>query len=85
MKLLQYDLDPAKLQARANSTFKILDAQLSGRQWLELDHPTIADVAWFPYTALAGEGGISLEPYSNVRAWIERVKQLPRFIAMRGI
>jgi len=61
VKLLQYDLDPAKLQARANSTFKILDAQLSGRQWLELDHPTIADVAWFPYTALAGEGGISLE------------------------
>jgi glutathione S-transferase len=85
VKLLQYDLDLKKLQDRANSTFKILDAHLSGREWLELDHPTIADIACFPYTALAGEGGISLQPYSHIRAWIERVKKLPRFIPMPGI
>jgi glutathione S-transferase len=85
VKLLKYDLDLKKLQDRANSTFKVLETQLSGREWLELDHPTIADIACFPYTALAGEGEISLQPYSHVRAWIERIKKLPRFIPMPGI
>jgi glutathione S-transferase len=85
VKLLNYDLDLKKLQDRANSTFKILDAHLSGRRWLELDRPTIGDIACFPYTALAAEGDISLQPYPNVRAWIERIKQLPRFIPMPGI
>jgi glutathione S-transferase len=85
VKLLQYDLDLKKLQDRAINTFRILDAHLSDRHWLELGHPTIADIACFPYTALAGEGDISLQPYHNIRAWIERIKQLSRFIAMPGI
>ncbi|WP_245276170.1 glutathione S-transferase family protein [Methylocapsa aurea] len=85
VKILNYDLDLPKLQDRANATFKIIDAHLSGRDWLELGRPTIADIAVFPYVALAGQGGISLETYPNLRAWIERVKQLPRFIPMPGI
>ena len=85
VKILNYDLDLKKLQDRANHVFKILDAHLSGRDWLELNHPTIADIACFPYTALAGEGEISLQPYANVRAWIERIKRWPRFISMPGI
>jgi len=85
VKILNYDLDLPKLQARAESTFRILDAQLAGREWLELGHPTIGDIACYPYTALAGEGGISLEPYANIRAWMERFKKLPRYIPMPGL
>jgi glutathione S-transferase len=85
VKILNYDLDLPKLQARANATFTILDTHLSGRDWLELDRPTIGDIACFPYTALAGEGGISLEPYPNIRRWLDRLKRLPRFIPMPGI
>jgi len=85
VKILNYDLDLPKLQARANATFAILDTHLAGREWLELGHPTIGDIACFPYTALAGEGGISLEPYPNVRRWLDRMKRLPRFIPMPGI
>ena len=62
-----------------------LDQHLAERTWLELGHPTIADVAVFPYVALAGDGQIDLSPYANVLSWIERVKTLPGFVAMLGI
>jgi glutathione S-transferase len=62
-----------------------LDQHLAERTWLELGHPTIADVAVFPYVALAGDGQIDLSPYANVLSWIERVKKLPGFVGMIGI
>lgn len=62
-----------------------LNDHLANQQWLELGHPTIADVAVFPYVALAGDGNIDLTPYTNVLAWIERVKNLPGFVGMIGI
>ena len=62
-----------------------LDQHLSDRTWLEFDHPTIADVAIYPYIALAREGKIDLDAYPHVLNWIERVKQLPGYIPMTGI
>ena len=62
-----------------------LNQHLSDRQWLEFDHPTIADIAVFPYVALARDGKIDLDAYPNVLTWIDRVKQLPGFIPMAGI
>ena len=62
-----------------------INLHLANREWLELGHPTIADIAAFPYIALAGDGKISLEPYPHIVAWIERIKQLPGFITMPGI
>jgi glutathione S-transferase len=62
-----------------------LDQHLAERAWLELGYPTIADVAVFPYVALAGDGQIDLSPYPQVLAWIERVKKLPGFVGMIGI
>ncbi|NJP08968.1 MAG: glutathione S-transferase [Leptolyngbyaceae cyanobacterium RU_5_1] len=62
-----------------------LNQHLANREWLELGHPTIADVAAFPYVALAPDGKIALDEYANVLDWIERIKQLPGFIGMQGI
>jgi glutathione S-transferase len=62
-----------------------LNEQLSTRTWLEFEHPTIADVAVFPYIALARDGKISLDAYPHVLAWIDRVKQLPGYIPMAGV
>ena len=62
-----------------------LDQHLSDRPWLEFERPTIADVAIFPYVALARDGKIDLDAYANVLAWIERVKQLPGYIPMTGL
>ncbi|MDF5722814.1 MAG: glutathione S-transferase [Rhizonema sp. PD37] len=62
-----------------------VDQHLANREWLELNRPTIADIAAFPYIALAPEGKISLDNYSNILAWIERIKKLPGFVGMPGI
>ena len=62
-----------------------INNHLAEREWLELDRPTIADIAAFPYIALAGDGKVSLDEYPHVLAWIERIKQLPNFVGMRGI
>ncbi|HSV81591.1 MAG TPA: glutathione S-transferase [Ramlibacter sp.] len=85
VKILNYPLDLDRLHAGANRVFKIMDDHLATREFLEFGRPTIADIACFPYTAMAGEGGIDLAPYKNVRAWVERMRRIPGFISMPGI
>lgn len=62
-----------------------LDQHLNTRTWLEGERPTIADVAVFPYIALASDGKIDLAPYPQVIAWIDRIKQLPGYLPMTGL
>jgi glutathione S-transferase len=62
-----------------------LEQHLTDRKWLELGHSTIADIAMFPYVALAPDGKIPLKPYPQILAWCDRFKQLPGFISMPGI
>ena len=63
----------------------LIDGHLAQRVWLHGQHPTIADIAVFPYVALAGDGGIDLSPYAHVLAWITRIKSLPGFTPMPGL
>jgi glutathione S-transferase len=60
------------------------DARLHDKFGYDLD-VTIADIACMPYLALGHEGGVSLEPYPAIRAWIGRIKQLPGFISMPAL
>lgn len=70
---------------KATFILQQIERHLKDREWLELGHPTTADIAVFPYIALAADGKISLEPYPNIVAWCDRIKQLPRFVEMPGI
>ncbi len=70
---------------KAKLILQLFNDHLSDRTWLEFERPTIADIAAFPYIALAPDGQICLEDYPHVLAWIERVKELPGFIDMQEI
>jgi len=59
-----------------------LERHLANRDFLASEHPTIADVALYSYTAHVPEGGISLAPYPMIRGWLARVESLPRFVPM---
>ncbi|HVK66144.1 MAG TPA: glutathione S-transferase family protein [Polyangium sp.] len=83
--LLGIQLDLGLAQDRSRAALDILDAHLARRAWLELDRPTIADLAVFPYVALVREGKVMLEDYRNVVAWIERIHTLPGYVAMPGL
>ena len=75
-------LDTDFAAATAAKAMQKLEAGLDGRDWLVGNRPTIADVAAYSYTAHAPEGNVSLEPYSNIRAWIARFEALDGFVAM---
>jgi len=66
----------------AERLLTFMDNHLVDREYLAVDHATIADLACYPYIAHVPEGGISLDDYPTVRAWIERVESLPQFIPM---
>jgi glutathione S-transferase len=56
-----------------------LDDRLGHADWLAGDGPTIADIAVFGYGHVAHEAG--LDPGPHVRAWFERIRALPGFVA----
>lgn len=74
--------DHAAAVASAHELFRIMDAHLTGREWLATDNITIADVAGYSYIAHAPEGGVDLAPYPNVRAWLARIEAHPNFVPM---
>lgn len=63
----------------------LVEQGLRGRHFLASDRPTIADIACFPYVALAPDGGVSLDPYPAIRRWSRALRSLDRFIEMPGI
>lgn len=71
--------------ARAHHILQVINQHLQQREWLELERPTIADVACFPYIAMAHEGQIDIQAYPNVATWVERFKQLPGFVPVPDI
>src|SRR5690606_34237863 len=72
-------------QIRGRRSLEILDEHLQRHDWLACGRPTIADIAVFPYVALAPIGEIPLDPYPAVRAWIARVRALPGFVPIAGL
>jgi len=75
-------LDHERAKALAARLYGVMDAHLAGGGFLAGPEPTIADVANYTYTAVAPEGGVSLEPYPAVRAWLARIEALPGFVPM---
>ncbi|EPX58129.1 Glutathione S-transferase [Cystobacter fuscus DSM 2262] len=76
-------LDAERAKAIASGLYGVLDPYLTTRSFLAGEAPTLADVALYSYTAHAPEGGVSLEPYGNIRAWLARIEALPGFVPMR--
>ena len=72
-------------KALGEAGLKVLDDRLAERDWLVLDRPTIADIACYPYVALAPEGNISLAPYGAIRTWFRRIQGLDGYVDMDGI
>ncbi len=66
----------------AGRLFQFMNAHLADMPYLAAAHPTLADLACYSYTAHAPEGGVSLQPFAAIRAWLRRIEALPGFQAM---
>jgi glutathione S-transferase len=74
--------DRAKAVAIADRLLRFMDGHLLKRSYLAGAHPTVADLACYSYIAAAPEGGIELEPFPAVCAWLRRIEKLPGFKPM---
>ncbi len=64
----------------ARTALEVLAGRLQNNNWLVGDVPTIADVACYPYVAMASEGNISTTPFPAVRRWLSRIETLPGYV-----
>ena len=72
---------PAR-RAAGDAALKLMDAQLETRPFLVGDRLTLADIALYAYTHVAGEGGFTLGDYPHVGAWLDRVAAQPGYLPM---
>jgi glutathione S-transferase len=74
---------PAEIEAKqkaGDAALAIMDAQLAARSFFVGERFTIADIALFAYTHVAGEGGFELSRFPAVQRWIARIEAQPRFV-----
>lgn len=76
--------DLAGSQALGRLALDVVEDRTRARRWLAGDHPTIGDIACYPYIKHALDGGISLTPYPAVRRWLAEVESLPGYVTMDG-
>ena len=77
----QRALLPAK-QAAGEAALQLMDEHLSRRVWFVGDSLSLADIALYAYTHVAGEGGFDLSAFPNVQAWLASVSAHPGHIVI---
>lgn len=64
------------LQGRGTEALLVLEKQLAQTDWLAGGRFSVADLALYPYTSVADEGGFSLGEYPAVQDWLSRVESI---------
>jgi len=77
--------DLAQCQDLGRAGLGIMENHLERNLWLAGDGPTIADIACYPYVALAPEGGVALDDFPRIGEWLARIQALPGYVSMPGL
>lgn len=78
-------IDTAAARQTGDKVLGIIDRHLQSRDWLVGERVSIADIAVYPYLALAPEGGLDIATYPNIIAWFQRIRDLPGYVTMPGL
>jgi glutathione S-transferase len=70
------------LTKRGEHALDTMERHLDGRDWLVGEAMTLADVALYAYTHVAGEGGFSLDGRPATTRWLGRVREQPGHVEM---
>ncbi len=74
--------DLPRLQRQGAAALAIMEQQLTREDFFAGGRYSIADIALYAYTHVAGDGGFELARYPAVSAWIARVQAQPRYVPM---
>lgn len=67
----------ARYENETRRLYRILNEQLSGKNFIIGDDYTIADMACYPWALYADSQNVNLDDYPNVQAWIKRIDERP--------
>jgi glutathione S-transferase len=70
----------AEKQKRGNAALAFMDQHLGTQDFFAAGRYTIADMALYGYTSVAGDGGFDLSQYPAVGAWLTRVAAQPGYV-----
>ena len=70
------------LATKGYQALDVMEAHLADKLWFAGGERSIADIALYAYTHVAGEGGFDLAGYPRIRAWLERFVDHPKHILM---
>jgi glutathione S-transferase len=86
---MSYSGDPDRFERQKDRLlsggYAALDAMerhLDGRAFFVGERYSLADISLYAYTHVAHEGGFELEPYADIRSWLDRVASQPGHVAM---
>jgi glutathione S-transferase len=65
------------LWQRGHKALAVMEARLSSHAYLAGDSLSIADIALYAYTHVAGDGDFEFSRYPGIRAWLARVGAEP--------
>ena len=82
--LRRFHPDPESQRSLAESkrdggyrALAVMDGHLAGAAFFAAGRYTVADIALYAYTHVAGEGGFDLARFPSITAWLERVEAQP--------
>jgi glutathione S-transferase len=71
-----------RLVERGQQALSVIERRLSESPFMAGEAYSVADIALFAYTHCAPDGGIALDGYPAIRAWLDRVRAQPGFVPM---
>ncbi|QBC44880.1 glutathione S-transferase family protein [Iodobacter fluviatilis] len=78
-------INASEAESITTQLLTMLNQHLMLSLWLAAPHITIADLAIYPYIALASEGKVDLHAYPAVVAWMKQIQSLRAYVGMDGI
>jgi glutathione S-transferase len=77
--------DPREVAAKLEGGYRALEAMerhLAGREFFVGEGATVADLALYAYTHVAGEGGFEMGRFAAIEAWLGRIRALPGYVSI---
>jgi glutathione S-transferase len=72
----------AEKHKAGHAALGVMESRLAQTPFFVGEQYSVADIALYAYTHVAGEGHFDLTPYPAVRSWLDRVRAQPRHVTM---
>jgi len=74
-----------RLVERGRHALSVMEQHLARQPYFAGSHFSVADIALYAYTHCARDGGFDLQPFAQVRAWLERVRAQPGHVPLGSL